>query len=150
MIRWPGKIQPGQVSNEMFSGLDWFLTLLAAAGDTTVRDRLLQGWAPTTGGATFKVHLDGYNQLPYLTGQQQKGARTEFAYYDDDGLLVAFRHGDWKAVFAEQKSLAASRFGTSRWSLTAFPSSSTCAWTRTSGPTLSPTSTTTGESRTPT
>jgi arylsulfatase A-like enzyme len=57
--------------------------------------------SPHTGGATFKAHLDGYNQLPYLTGQQQKGAPTEFAYYDDDGLLVAFRHGDWKAVFAE-------------------------------------------------
>jgi arylsulfatase A-like enzyme len=103
MVRWPGKIQPDQVSTEMFSGLDWFPTLLAAAGDATIKDRLLQGWAPTTGGATFKVHLDGYNQLPYLTGEQQKGARNEFAYYDDDGLLVAFRHGDWKAVFAEQK-----------------------------------------------
>jgi arylsulfatase A-like enzyme len=103
MIRWPGHIAPGSVSNEIVSGLDWFPTLLAAAGDTTVKERLLQGWAPASGGPTFKVHLDGYNQLPYLTGQQPKGARTEFACYDDDGLLVAFRHGDWKAVFAEQK-----------------------------------------------
>ena len=103
MVRWPGKIQPGQISNEMFSGLDWFPTLLAAAGDSTVKDRLLQGWAASAGGLIFKVHLDGYNQLPYLTGQQPKSARTDFAYYDDDGLLVAYRHENWKAVFCEQK-----------------------------------------------
>ena len=103
MIRWPSKIKPGQVSNEMVSGLDWFPTLLAAAGDATVRARLLGGWAPTSGGPSFKVHLDGYNQLPYLTGQEPKGARIDFAYYDDDGVLVAFRHENWKAVFCEQK-----------------------------------------------
>jgi arylsulfatase len=62
MVRWPGKIKAGEVSNEKFSGLDWFPTFLAAAGDTTVKDRLLTGWAPTPGGTTFKVHLDGYNQ----------------------------------------------------------------------------------------
>ena len=101
MVRWPGHIKPGTVSNEMFSGLDWFPTLLAAAGDTSVKERLLKGWQ--TGGRTFKVHLDGYDQLPYLTGQQPKGARTDFAYYDDDGILVAFRHGDWKAVFCEMR-----------------------------------------------
>ena len=103
MVRWPGKVQPGQISNEMFSGLDWFPTLLAAAGDSTIKDRLLQGWAASAGGLIFKVHLDGYNQLPYLTGQQPKSARTDFAYYDDDGLLVAYRHENWKAVFCEQK-----------------------------------------------
>jgi arylsulfatase A-like enzyme len=102
MVRWPGKIKAGEVSNEMFSGLDWFPTLLAAAGDTTIKDRLLKG--DTIGGnSKFKVHLDGYNQLPYLTGQQPKGERTDFAYYNDDGVLVAFRHGDWKAVFCEMK-----------------------------------------------
>jgi arylsulfatase len=101
MVRWPGRIQPGQVTNEMFSGLDWFPTLLAAAGDTDVKDRLLKG--TDIGGKTFKVHLDGYNQLPFLTGQQPKSARTEFAYFNDDGVLVAFRLGDWKAVFVEMK-----------------------------------------------
>ena len=101
MVRWPGRIKAGEVSNEIFSGLDWFPTLLAAAGDTTIKDRLLNG-APL-GGTTFKVHLDGYNQLPYLTGQQTKGPRNEFAYFDDDGQLVGFRHGNWKAVFCEQK-----------------------------------------------
>ena len=72
MVRWPGQIKPGQVSNEMFSGLDWFPTLLAAAGDTDDQGAAAQGLA-SVGGKTFKVHLDGYNQLPYLTGQQPKG-----------------------------------------------------------------------------
>ena len=90
MVRWPGKIKPGEVSNEMFSGLDWFPTLLAAAGDTDDQGPAAQGHA-SIGGKTFKVHLDGYNQLPYLTGQQPKSARNEFAYFNDDGVLVAFR-----------------------------------------------------------
>ncbi len=101
MIRWPGHIKPAQVSNEIFSGLDWFPTLLAAAGDTTIKDRLLKG--DTVGSSTFKVHLDGYNQLPYLTGQQPKGERHDFAYSNDDSELVAFRHDDWKAVFCEMR-----------------------------------------------
>ena len=101
MVRWPGHIQPGSVSTDMFSGLDWFPTLLAAAGDPTIKDRLLSG--ANIGGTTFKVHLDGYNQLDYLTGRTKTDPRGEFAYFDDDGDLVAFRHGDWKAVFEEQK-----------------------------------------------
>jgi arylsulfatase A-like enzyme len=104
MVRWPGKIKAGQISNEIFSGLDWFPTLLAAAGDTTVKDRLLKGWAPTAGGTTFKVHLDGYNQLPYLLGKQPKSNRTEFFYFNDDGDLVAMRWGNFKAVFEEQRA----------------------------------------------
>jgi arylsulfatase A-like enzyme len=102
MIRWPGHIKPGEITNAMFSGLDWFPTLLAAAGDTTIKERLLKG--TDIGGKTFKVHLDGYNQLAYLTGQQPKSERTEFAYFNDDGVLVAYRYNDWKAVFCEQKS----------------------------------------------
>ena len=102
MIRWPGHIKPGTVSNEIFSGLDWFPTLLAAAGDTTVKDRLLKGW--DAGGRTYKVHLDGYNQLPYLTGEQPKSARNSFFYFNDDGQLVAVRYENWKQVFCEQKT----------------------------------------------
>ena len=103
MIRWPGKIKPGEVSNEIFSGLDWFPTLMAAAGDTSVKDKLLKGWAPVSGDTNFKVHLDGYNQLPYLTGQQPKGERKEFYYFNDDGVLASMRYGNWKAVFCEQR-----------------------------------------------
>ncbi len=101
MVRWPGKIKAGQISNEIFSGLDWFPTLLAAAGDTTIKDQLLKGSA--IGGKQFKVHLDGYNQLDYLTGQTKEGERTEFAYFNDDAILVAFRHENWKAVFCQMK-----------------------------------------------
>jgi arylsulfatase A-like enzyme len=101
LVRWPGHVQPGTVTTEMFSGLDWFPTLLAVAGDTTIKDRLLKG--TDIGGKTFKVHLDGYNQLAFLTGQQPKSAREDFAYFNDDGVLVAYRLGDWKAVFVEMK-----------------------------------------------
>jgi len=104
LVRWPGKIKAGSISNEIFSGLDWFPTLLAAAGDTTVTDKLLKGWAPTDGGKTYKVHLDGYNQLPYLLGKQPKSNRNEFYYFNDDGDLVAMRWGNFKAVFAEQRA----------------------------------------------
>ena len=103
MVRWPGKIKPDQVSNEIFSGMDWFPTLVAAAGDTGVKDRLLKGWAPTGSKTTFKNHLDGYNQLAYLTGQKPKGERNEFYYFNDDGDLVAMREGDWKYVFEVQR-----------------------------------------------
>lgn len=101
MIRWPGKIKPGTVNNEMFSGLDWFPTLLAAVGDADIKDRLLKG--TPIGSKNAKVHLDGYNQLPMLTGQTNKGARDEFFYFNDDGELVAMRFGNWKAVFCEQR-----------------------------------------------
>jgi arylsulfatase A-like enzyme len=102
MVRWPGHIRPGSVSNDIFSGLDWFPTLLAVAGDTGVKDRLLTGWQAS--GTTYKVHLDGYNQLPYLTGQQAKSARREFFYFNDDGQLVAVRVENWKIVFCEQRA----------------------------------------------
>ncbi len=100
-VRWPGRIRAGAVSNEIVSGLDWFPTLLAAAGDTGVKDRLRAGW--DVGGRTYKVHLDGYNQLPYLTGQEDKSPRREFFYFNDDGQLVAVRVDNWKSNFCEQR-----------------------------------------------
>jgi arylsulfatase len=102
MIRWPGRIKAGEVSNEMMSGLDWFPTLVAAAGDAEVKDKLLKG--TNLAGKQAKVHLDGYNQLPYLTGQQPKSARNEFFYFNDDGELVSYRYNDWKIVFCEQRA----------------------------------------------
>ncbi|WP_446718078.1 arylsulfatase [Cupriavidus sp. OTU4054] len=111
MIRWPGRIQPGSMTNGLMSGLDWFPTLLAAAGDGDVKDRLLKG--ASLGGKSFKVHLDGYNQLPLLTGQTTKSARDEFYYFNDDAELVAMRYDvltqgattptAWKVVFCEQR-----------------------------------------------
>ncbi|NEI05673.1 sulfatase-like hydrolase/transferase [Rhizobium leguminosarum] len=102
MVKWPGHIQPGQVSNGMMSGLDWFPTLLAAAGDPDVKSRLLSGWKPDGSANSFRNHLDGYNQLDYLTGKTDKSARSDFYYFDDDGGLVATRYDDWKVVFKEQ------------------------------------------------
>jgi arylsulfatase len=101
MIRWPGHIKAGEVSNQIVSGLDWFPTLVAAAGNANIKDELAKG--TTIGTGQFKVHLDGYNQLPYLTGAQPKSARDEFYYFDDDGQLVAYRYGDWKIIFCEQR-----------------------------------------------
>ena len=102
MVRWPGNIKAGEVSNQMFSGLDWFPTLLAAAGDPDVKSRLLSGWKPEGSATSFRNHLDGYNQLDYLTGKTDKSARKDFYYFDDDGDLVATRYDDWKVVFKEQ------------------------------------------------
>lgn len=103
MVRWPGKVKPGQISNGMISGLDWFPTLLAAAGDPDVKTRLLAGWKPEGSDTTYKNHLDGYNQLDYITGKSDKSARNQFYYFDDDGDLVATRYDDWKVVFHEQR-----------------------------------------------
>jgi arylsulfatase len=102
MMRWPGHIQPGQVSNEIVSALDWSPTLLAAAGEPNITAKLLQGYK--AGAKTFKVHQDGYNQLPYVTGQVEKSPRREFFYFDDDGDLVAVRYENWKIVFMEQRA----------------------------------------------
>jgi len=101
MVRWPGKIKAGQLSNEMFAGEDWMPTLLAAAGVPDVKEKLLAGYQ--AGGKTFKVHLDGYNQLPYLTGQTKESARKEFYYFNDDGELAALRYGRWKIHFKIQE-----------------------------------------------
>jgi arylsulfatase len=102
MIRWPGHIKPDSVCNEIVSGLDWLPTLLAVAGEPDIKEKLLKGH--DADGQTFKVHLDGYNQLPYLTGQQEKGPRREFIYFNDDGDLVAARVENWKVVFEEQRA----------------------------------------------
>jgi arylsulfatase A-like enzyme len=101
MIRWPGKIKAGSVSNEIVSGHDWIQTFLAVAGEPDIAEKLLKGHEAA--GKTFKVHLDGYNQLPYLTGQVEKSPRKEFFYFNDDGDLVAMRYENWKIVFLEQR-----------------------------------------------
>jgi arylsulfatase A-like enzyme len=100
-IRWPGHIKPDSVSNEMVSGLDWLPTLVAAGGDPDVKEKLLKGHP--VGGMTYKVHLDGYNLLPYLTGQAASSPRKEFVYFSDEGELLNLRYENWKFVFAEQR-----------------------------------------------
>jgi len=101
MVRWPGHIKPGSVSNDIVSHLDWAPTLLAAAGEPDIKKKLLKGYK--AGDKKFKVHLDGYNQLPYLTGQEPKSPREEFFYFSDDGELTGLRYDNWKIVFAQQR-----------------------------------------------
>jgi len=101
MIRWPGHIKPNTVSNELISHLDWLPTILAAAGETDVKSKLLKGHRAI--GRNYKVHLDGYNQLPYLTGQTKNSPRESFFYFSDDGDLTGLRYDNWKLVFMEQR-----------------------------------------------
>jgi arylsulfatase len=101
VIRWPGKITAGIVSNEIVSHLDWLPTFLAAAGEPEIKEKLVDGH--TAGEKTFKVHLDGYDLLPYLTGEVAESPRNDFFYFSDDGDLVAFRYDNWKVVFMQQR-----------------------------------------------
>ena len=102
IVRWPGKIEPGQVSNSVMSHLDWMPTLVAAAGDPDFKQDLLKG--KRVGRKNAKLHLDGYNFLPYFTGETDRGPRREFHYLNDEGLPVGVRVGDWKLVYAENRA----------------------------------------------
>ncbi len=102
LVRWPGKIPAGKISNEIMSMQDWVPTLLAAAGEPDVKEKLMKGHKAA--GKTYKVHLDGFNLLPHLMGQEKASSRDEFFYFSDDGLLVGVRHKQWKLVFAEQRA----------------------------------------------
>ena len=101
LLRWPGVIKPGTICNEIISNLDWLPTLLAAAGDPDITQKLLKGYK--VGSKTFKVHLDGYNFLPYFKGETKKSPRTSYFYFSDDGDLMAMRYDNWKLVFLEQR-----------------------------------------------
>jgi arylsulfatase A-like enzyme len=102
MVRWPGKIQAGSISNEIIQHHDWLPTFLAMAGEPDVVEKLKQGH--NANSKSFKVHIDGYNLLPYLTGKEKKGPRPGFIYFNDDGDLVALRYDNWKVVFGEQRT----------------------------------------------
>ncbi len=102
MFRWPGKIKPDQVSNGIVSHLDMLPTILAVAGDPDVKDKLLKG--DTVGDMTYKVHLDGDNLVPYLTGEEDKSPRESFFYVNDDQQLTGVRYDNWKLVFMEQRA----------------------------------------------
>ena len=101
-IRWPGKIKAGSVLNGIVSHIDMFPTLLAAAGDPDVTEQLLDGC--TVGGKTFNVHLDGYNMIPYFTGEAKESPRNAIMYFSDDGDVMAVRVGDWKFNLAVQRA----------------------------------------------
>ena len=102
MVRWPGQIEEGAISNEIVHHMDWLPTFLAVAGDPDVKEQLLEGMSVSELGRDYKVHLDGYNILPMLTGEQDTSPREEIFYFSDDGDLMALRWHDWKLVFLEQ------------------------------------------------
>jgi arylsulfatase len=104
-LRWPGKIKAGSVLNGVVSHQDMLPTLLAAAGDADVSQKLLDGYK--VGNKTFKVHIDGFNMVPYLTGAVPESPRPYFFYFSDDGDVTALRHGDYKFVLAAQRETTA-------------------------------------------
>ncbi len=132
MIRWPGH---GQARNGLQRdgdpGLDWLPDAPRGAGDTTIKERLLKGWAPKAGGLTYKVHLDGYNLVPYLRESEEHRARHDFYYFNDDGMLCV-------APTASRRSCEQRGPG---WRsaqpvhVCARPRCTSCAWTRSSAPT---------------
>jgi arylsulfatase len=101
-IRWPGKIKAGSVFNGIVSHIDMLPTLLAAAGDPDITQKLLKG--VKVGDKTFNVHIDGYNMLPYFTGEVKESPRQSLVYFSDDGEIMAVRIGDWKLHFAVQRA----------------------------------------------
>jgi arylsulfatase A-like enzyme len=102
IIRWPGVLKPGIVSNDIFSHQDMLPTLLAAAGEPDIAAKLKKGY--TAGKKTFKVYIDGFNLLPYWKGEVKENPRPGFLYWSDDGDLMALRYGNWKVHFAEQRA----------------------------------------------
>jgi arylsulfatase len=104
MVRWPGEIEAGSVSNEIMHHMDWLPTLLSAAGESDVKSKLLTGHSAN--GKQFKVHLDGYDFMPHLKGEAEAGPRDEVFYFSDTGELTAMRYQDWKFIFLEQRAEA--------------------------------------------
>jgi arylsulfatase len=102
MVRWPDRIPAGTWSNAIVHHMDWLPTFAAIAGDDDVKEHLLDG--ATLNGRKYRVHLDGYNILPLLTGDVETSPRHEIFYFSDDGDLTALRYNDWKLLFMEQKS----------------------------------------------
>jgi arylsulfatase len=101
LVRWPGKIPAGVVVNDIVQHHDWLPTLLAAAGEPDIVEKLKKGHK--AGAKTYKVHIDGYNLLPFLTTEGVRSPRKGFIYFSDDGDLVGVRFDNWKVVFMEQR-----------------------------------------------
>jgi arylsulfatase len=102
MVRWPGRIKAGSVTNEVVHHMDWLPTFMAAAGEPDIKEKLKEDGVEAI-GRDYKVHLDGYNILPLLTGETDVSQRKEIFYFSDDGDLTALRYADWKLIFMEQR-----------------------------------------------
>jgi arylsulfatase len=101
-VRWPGKFKAGTVLNGIVTHQDWLATFLAAAGERDIKEKLLKGHK--IGKKTYKVHIDGFNMLPYLTGEVKESPRNFHFYISDDGEILAIRIQDWKVVLMEQRA----------------------------------------------
>lgn len=101
VVRWPGKIKAGSISNDIVQHHDWLPTFLAMAGDTKIGEKLKKGYKAN--GRTYKNHIDGYNLVPYLTGKEKHSPRNYFVYFSDDGDVLGLRYDNWKIVFMEQR-----------------------------------------------
>jgi arylsulfatase len=101
LVRWPGKIKPGSVSTEIVQHHDWLPTFLAMAGEPDIVGKAKKGYQAC--GRTYKNHIDGYNLVPYLTGEEEHSPRQIFVYISDDGDILATRFDNWKVVFMEQR-----------------------------------------------
>jgi arylsulfatase len=101
LIRWPGKIKPGSISNEIVQMHDWFPTFMAAAGEPDIVEKAKKGYHAI--GRNYKNCIDGYNLIPYLTGKEKESPRKLFIYISDDGDVLALRYDNWKVVFMEQR-----------------------------------------------
>ena len=102
LMRWPGVIEPGRVINDICSLQDMIPTFAAAAGEPDLVEKVKSGY--TIDGKKFKVHLDGYNLLPFLSGKEKESPRKGFIYWSDDGDMMALRVGNWKIHFVEQRA----------------------------------------------
>jgi arylsulfatase len=117
MVRWPGVVKPGTQYNEIISLIDWFPTLCAAAGIPDIKEKMKAGFAGT-GGKTFRVHLDGYNFMPFFKGETKDPPRDTIFYFDQGGNLNALRWSDWKLSFATTKgNIATGVRETPAWAL---------------------------------
>jgi len=101
-MRWPGVIEPGRVINDICSLQDFIPTFAAAAGEPDLVEKVKKGYK--IGSTTFKVHLDGANLMPFLSGKEKESPRKGFLYWSDDGDLMALRVGNWKCTFMEQRA----------------------------------------------
>jgi arylsulfatase len=120
MVRWPGKIEAGSVSNEIMHHMDWLPTFLAMAGDPKIKEELKAGGVKAI-GREYKVHLDGYNTLPYLLGEEEETPRKEIFYFSDTGDLTALRYDDWKVIFLEHRFPQTMRAWGEPWTVLRMP-----------------------------
>jgi arylsulfatase len=119
MVRWPGVIKPGTTYNDIISLIDWFPTLCAAAGVPDIKEKMASDRGfDAGGGKSFRVHLDGYNFLPYFQGKEKAGPRDVLYYFDQGGNLNAIRWNDWKLNFATTRgNIATGVRETPAWAL---------------------------------